>query len=388
MFLRIAAAARRSRSGALVALALATTASACRSPEGRTSLPGAGSASGRPKIAPENVTGVGSSGSPASADESVWVSPEACAAALARGERAQHEPGRVRIGTWNVRWFPDGKPGKKPAEPGLDVAWLACAVAWLDVDVLVVQEFKTHPRAQERTAELLARLDAATGGRWRAELDRCPRPAGQHVGLLFDARRVSASRWQTYASLNPHGEACRDQLRPGFGAYLRFQSGLDLHVAAVHLKSGQKRRDYELRRRSFGGLGAALEHARRSVPDDDFLFAGDFNSMGCARCSPPIAADSELTQIDQELTARGAALRRVAGDPGFSHCFGARPTLLDFFVAASLTELPAARNATVYGPCAAQRCQRLDPQRTRNAFAERLSDHCPVVVELDARDKD
>lgn len=369
------------RGGCVVVLALlALVAASCRGSERRASPP--------PPAAGSGVAPVLFAPRAAATAASPWASPEQCAQALANGARAPREPGRVRIGTWNVRWFPDGRPGKKPAPHGIDVAWLACAIAWLDVDALAVQEFKTHAAARERTAELLSRLDAATGGRWTAQLDPCPNAAGQHVGLLFDARRVTATGWQTYASLNPHGEACRDQLRPGFGAYLRFQSGLDLHVVSVHLKSGQKHRDYALRRRSFAGLGAALRQAQLSVADEDVLFAGDFNSMGCERCSPAITSEAELTDIDRELAAGSPPLRRLVGNPGCSHYFGRRATLLDFFVAASLSELATTRSATVYGPCAALSCQPRERERGPSAFAARLSDHCPVVIDLDAADKD
>lgn len=374
----------------ILALVLFAELGACRGGEPRTSVPASGGSVG-PGRSARGAPAARASG-PGIQDPvpqlSPWLSPEACASALARGERARRARETVRIGTWNIRWFPDGKPGKKPAAEGLDVPWLACAIAWLDLDVLVVQEFKAHERARARTAELVRRLDAATGGRWATELDPCPHPAGQHVGLLFDARRVTASGWQTYASLNPHGEACRDQLRPGFGAYLRFQDGPDLHLVAVHWKSGQKRRDFALRRSSFAGLDAAFAQAQESVPDADVLFAGDFNSMGCARCSPRISAEAELTHVDQDLSALRTPLRRHADEPACSHYFGVRSTLLDFFVAASLDELPATRTATVYGPCADHDCGSLARGQTPSAFARRLSDHCPVVIELDARDKD
>ncbi|HMJ10194.1 MAG TPA: hypothetical protein VK524_02255 [Polyangiaceae bacterium] len=319
---------------------------------------------------------------------SPWSSAEACASALRRGERARRGAGRARIGTWNIRWFPDGRPGKRASRAALDVSWIACAIAWLDVDVLVVQEFKTLPRARERTAEILQQLDRFTGGRWHAEFDSCPRPAGQHVGLFFNARRVTAQSFRLYGSINPHGEACRDQLRPGFGAYLRFEGGLDLHLTAVHLKSGPKRRDFELRRRSFAGLGAALASSQASRADADVLFAGDFNSMGCSKCSPRVSARDELAHVDGELSSLNPPLRRIASGRECSHYFGTRPTLLDFFVAASLAELPEDRAAEVYGPCADFACENLDRDRAPSAFSAALSDHCPVVIELDEQDKD
>lgn len=316
-------------------------------------------------------------------DESPWSSPEACRAGLtARRARA---PGTARIGTWNVRWFPDGAPGKRPLpDAATDLQWLACAIALLDVDVLAVQEFKTHPAAIAATAQLTAALDRHAGGRWRAAFDDCANVTGQHVGLLYDAARVSARGFTIYGGLNPHGVACQDQLRPGFGAHFRFPGGLDLHVISVHLKSGGERRSLTLRQRSVTALSGAVSEARAVVADEDVVFAGDFNTMGCASCSPPVSAAEELEELRRRLD--GPGLRAVAPSVGCTEYFRGRGALLDHFVVAgALAELPAGATAEVSGVCGAVACA---PGRSRSLAEERLSDHCPLVLSLVDRDRD
>jgi endonuclease/exonuclease/phosphatase family metal-dependent hydrolase len=319
---------------------------------------------------------------------SPWESRAACEAALARGDKLPRHAGTARIGSWNIRWFPDGKPGHRSAEEGTDVRWLACAIAWLDVDVLAVQEIKTDANAKRALAELSSVLDEHTGGRWSAELDRCPNEGGQHVGVLYDAKKARLGPVVTLASLNPHSEACKDQLRPGLGAHFTFRGGLDLHVVSVHAKSGQERRSLELRAKSLAGIARALTVLRGSEPDDDVLFAGDFNTMGCSKCSPRVSAQSELDSIDRVLAALPTPFRRVLADASCSELSGHRSALLDhFLVPKAMTELDASARSLVSGPCARSSCK-AGAGHLADAAVRRLSDHCPVVIDLRDRDED
>jgi endonuclease/exonuclease/phosphatase family metal-dependent hydrolase len=316
-----------------------------------------------------------------------FSSRAACEKALAAGRRLPLAPDRVRLGSWNLHWFPDGKPGRKVERSTTDLSWLACAIAWLSVDVLAVQEVKAHASAEQRARELTAELDRLTGGKWRLVLDDCPAAPSQHVGFLFNEARASFVHGRTFAALNPHGEACKDQLRPGYGAYFRFPGGLDLHVVSVHLKSGGERRSFELRERSLRSLKDVYAQARAVEPDQDLLFLGDFNSMGCAHCSPAITPRSELERLSKSIAPAG--LRHVPAEPGCSHYFSGQGTLLDLAVISSVTaELPRAERVRVSGVCGALECRKLSAGRRRPAALEALSDHCPILLDLTDRDLD
>ncbi len=310
----------------------------------------------------------------ASAELSPWASKDACLRAVQanRGER-----GNARVGTWNVRWYPDGGPGKKAATPGTDVAWLACAIALLDVDVLAVQEFKTLPRARAHTEELTRELARLTGGRWKAEFDSCPNEATQHVGLLWNEARAKASDQRTYGELNPHGEPCKDSLRPGFGAHFRFANGGSAYVVSVHFKSGTERRSHELRRASFQALEAVRRRASSVAPHAPLVVAGDFNTMGCSRCSPSISAEEERGSFGALLEQ--ADLAWVPSDLGCTGYYRRRGTLLDGF---ALSKGRASSGpAQVSGYCQALSCAK-DSGAQAPSAREALSDHCPVVLEL------
>lgn len=322
------------------------------------------------------------SAAPAAPSSGVSSGNAACQRRLR--SRPPRRAGVARIGSWNVAWFPDGRPGKQRAAAGTDIGWLACTIAELGVDVLAVQEFKAHPAARAALGELLAELGRLTGGRWQAELDRCGSDAGQHVGILYDERRVRANGWYTYASINPHGEACKNQLRPGFGGYLEFPGGLDLHLISVHLKSGPKRRSYELRRRSIEGIAALYSQAQAAETDTDVVIAGDLNTMGCRHCSPKVEAEAEIRGLDGQLRKLG--FRRVPGDLGCTEYYKGHGGTLDHFLASiGMRELGSGERASVGGYCAEASCRKLEERHMPAAY-DRLSDHCPIVLEV--RDSD
>ena len=71
-----------------------------------------------------------------------------------------------------------------------------------------------------------------------------------------------------------------------------------------------------------------------------------------------------------------------------SHYYRGDPSALDHLVVTQgMDELPAGARVEVHGPCAALGCQRIARSESLQAFA-RLSDHCPLVIELLPEDRD
>ncbi len=316
--------------------------------------------------------------------DSPWASREACLRALPRGG-AVRESGVARIGAWNLHWFPDGKPGDKPSDVGADIAWLACTIAWMRIDVLALEEIKRPPRGEQGLVELRAELDGLTGGRWQTLLDDCPRASSQHVGFLYDAKRVKLGGSATVASLNPRGAACEGQLRPGLAGYFSFPGGLDVSVIAAHLKSGADERGLEERRRSFDAFRVAVAEQSQRTADRDVLLLGDMNTMGCESCAPVVSPAAELTRADALLKGFSPPITRLAATPACSHHYAGRSVLLDWAAKSDLGELPSERHLTVSGVCAELGCDELSD---RFPAQERLSDHCPIWLDVKDEDQD
>jgi endonuclease/exonuclease/phosphatase family metal-dependent hydrolase len=307
-------------------------------------------------------------------------SPEACAKL---GE-SPPQGNRVRIVSWNVRWFPDGVRTPRGTRAGTDVEWLACALAAASPDLVLLQEVKSGVRTERALSQLTAGLNRR-GGDWVFALDDCGAKGRQQLAFLFDRARTLAKNVRTVGALNPTGKACK-HVRPGLAGYFRFAGGLDLHVFNVHLKSGTEPRSHEMRRVSLASLAPVMEEAQRLAPDPDVLIGGDFNSMGCEGCAPPVSDAAELRQLDDE--AQEAGLERITNAEGCSHFYEGQAGLLDHFLRSTrLTELPAAARVRSLGACRADTCA-LERVRGRSSAQRRLSDHCPILLDLIDVDRD
>lgn len=309
---------------------------------------------------------------------SPFESREACEAVLtARSKQRPATP--HRIASWNIRWFPDGA-ARGPGKHATDLDWLACTIVALDVQVVAVQEIVQHVRGRAALLDLLDRLDARTAGKWQHALDDCPGSGRQHVGFLWDAARVRVTGAEAVAALNPGDHACGKNLRPGYGVHARFADGVDVHLVVVHLDSGTTARDHGNRAASLSRLALAASELTREG-DPDILVLGDFNTMGCKDCEPEVDAAADVAALD--ASAAAADMKRLDADVLCTAYHGSRPALLDHVLARGPGVLAPDARVTVDGACRDLGCR---PRRRgeRPASLERLSDHCPLVVELPA----
>lgn len=319
----------------------------------------------------------------------VFRDAASCAEALARGEHLARESGQVRIATWNVRWFPDGGPGKQPkAGQGTDIAWLACAIAWLDPAVLVLEEVKRTPHAVAAANDLLARLHAHTGTTWELVVDDCGDPLKQHIAIVYrtDAVRSSGvvTRGELDPTIAPHGTAsCPGRLRPGLSAYfVSKKGGVDFHVVGVHLDSGKAKRDYDDRVAAVQRMGPLKEALRATAPDEDIIVLGDFNIMGASEAH--VTAAAERGQLGASASRLG--YRLASADLPCSEYYRDRATALDHVLVSTTMREARASVARASGACAALACKKLDALWV-TALAD-LSDHCPVYIDIEDADLD
>ncbi|MCC7542407.1 MAG: endonuclease/exonuclease/phosphatase family protein [Deltaproteobacteria bacterium] len=356
------------------------------------------------------VTRVGGPGTavpptPAPSTASPWTSPEACAA-LTRAMPARPADDPIRVGSWNLRWFPDGSPGRTSTRvQPTNVEWLACTIAAMRLDVLAVQEVLQNESGRRGLARLIEQLDRHTGGQWQQALDGCAGDGFLHVGLLWNRRRVEASQLAVIGVINPRGSigpdgvdrpaagpsggACVGGLRPAMRAYFRRTGGgADFAMLAVHLDSGTEQRDYDNRRRSVAAIARLFGEVDPGREDDDVIVAGDFNTMGCADCSPRVSAEEEVALLERELGSPRRPFRRARAS-GCTQRSSRGPARLDHVFATSwmreLLDSPAPR---VDGYCALGEAPGTCGPRSPARAETELSDHCPVVVAVRPTDDD
>lgn len=318
--------------------------------------------------------GQGDPAVPTSVD-GIWHSAEACHAG-ATAPRGVHT---ARVASWNIRWFPDGTfRNEVSQDQATDVEWLACTIARMNVDVIAVQEFKGHERAQEASSRLLRLLDAHTGGSWKLALEECMHDNQPRVGYLFDESRAQLSELEIIDAINPSGKGCEGGLDPGLAATFTFPGGLDVRLLNVHLKSGIEESDVEDRRVSYGAIAQTIADSRSRWRDDDILVLGDFNTNG----GPGLTAEEEIRRLDQVLAPTGHGLLEL--DAPCTEYWGSEPWTLDHVAAPKAMLELAARRVEVLGFCAKGCGAGTD---LLPAYL-RLSDHCPLVVELDDLDAD
>jgi endonuclease/exonuclease/phosphatase family metal-dependent hydrolase len=323
-----------------------------------------------------------------SAERTVWTSPQGCQQVVGDGGRmVPTDPATLRVGTWNVRWFPRGCPSNEACpEQATDVSWLASTIAWMHVDVLALQEILATPDAEFSLNALRSELDRLGGGSWQVDLQDCGESSTQHVGFLWKGARVAllqlADAWELNgAATNPTINACTGNLRPGRYVLAKTPTGVDFHLHSVHFDAGRAGRDYDHRRQATQRISQIRVGNTPILDlDRDVLVLGDYNTMG--RDAPPVSAQEELTVFNGDLAPR---FRRLAMTPHWTEYFEGKGGALDHVVVSTGMQ-EAAASARVTGCCALAGCA--DLTGAMPAAAERLSDHCPVVVDIQDRDLD
>lgn len=316
-------------------------------------------------------------------DSTAWTSRSDCEELLAKRSPESRPP---RVGSWNVRYFPDSVEGEQTdADKATDVAWVACAIASLDVDVLAVQEFKNSEAGLAKQQELLEQLNALTGGEWRLELDQCVPTGVQHPGFLFDTTRVHGEAFREIPSLNPD-PVCSNEISPGFAGYFSIEGGPDFHMVAVHGATGASPESLDKRALIAAALEPVSNDAFAVEPDTDIVFAGDFNSVGCESCDPVVSNEDENATLKQTVAGFDPSLTLLPTSEECTRVADDMPHIDHVLVAADMAEVPADSVVHVGGICQEISCDR-QVNWLEDAY-DRLSDHCPLILDLAADDDD
>lgn len=223
-------------------------------------------------------------------------------------------------------------------------------------------------------------LGLTGGGPWHVELQGCGAQGNQHVGFLWNMGRLTVSDltdvWQRNGAATGPAQPCAGNLRPGYHARVRTVApgGPSFHTITVHLDSGRGAGDFSHRQTSLARIGDAVAPIRAT--DADVLILGDFNTMGTdggATAAQEIAA--------MTTTVAGAQFDRLPVSHQCTEYFNGEGGWLDHVLVATAMAEVSVRSATVTGYCALANCANLtDPMP---AGYQRLSDYCPIVLEVD-----
>lgn len=295
----------------------------------------------------------------------------------------------LRIATWNIRWFPHGSPKDKRVDHvhPTDIEWLACTLAWMNVDLFTIQESLATHEAKAAWRTVTDQLRRDTGAEWRWYLQPCGNPDEHHIGFLWNSNRVTLSQfdvlWEFNVKARSPGEPCAGGLRPGL--YARVQSaradGADFHLIGLHLKSGPTVFAVEDRHNALNRIDRAVAPLLKE--DEDVVIVGDFNTMGAGDWH---SRDAELKNVIRLVGKENPGFEDVSIAPSCTHYFRGRGGRLDHILIASGMEEAAHPVGQVSGYCAMENCRRIRgdyPSAYRH-----LSDHCPVIFQVQDRDRD
>ncbi len=323
-------------------------------------------------------------------EQAVWRSKEQCQATVKAGLRmVEASAETIRIATWNLRWFPVGSAQDQPegsAEP-TDIEWVICAIRWMHLDLLAVQESLATPAASQAWEFIIKELSTQTGDTWRWYRQPCGRQDDHHIGLLWNDSRVALSQfdslWEFNAKAENGSRPCTYGLRPG--QYARVQSrasnGADFHLIAVHLKSGPTVFALEERQKAFNRIDKAVAPFLKQ--DQDVVILGDFNTMGAGDRQSQL---SELKYLRRFVAKEQPGFSDLEVHPQCSHYYRGRAGQLDHVLVTQDMKEVDVNSVQVTGYCALAGCQRI--RGDYPSAYRRLSDHCPLVAEIANHDDD
>jgi hypothetical protein len=185
--------------------------------------------------------------------------------------------------------------------------------------------------------------------------------------------------------LNPD-PVCSNQASPGFGGYFSIASGPDFHLIAIHGETGAGQPSFEKRAVTTAALESAAAEAYAINPDRDLIFAGDFNTVGCDSCDPVLSNEDEIAKLAESVAAFDPSLTLLPKTEDCTRVASDMPNIDHVIAVGDMAEIPQGSQVHVAGICEEISCDR-QVNWLEDAY-DRLSDHCPLVLDLAEQDDD
>lgn len=323
----------------------------------------------------------------------IWSSEKGCKSiTYGKKELLAKEKNVIRLGTWNIRWFPDGSM-KPRSKKNTNLNWLACTITWMNLDILAVQEFRLTPKARKALDNLIRQLNTNTGGNWAYDIQPCGKNKyKQHSGFIWNKKRLLLSSPAYLWEFNPYAtaqrEMCKNNLRPGRYAYIKSNKpgGVDFHIITVHQDSGPDKQSMQRREKVLHRIDQAV--APFLGKDSDIIILGDFNTMGTSRMTDR----EEIERMYDIVSAETPGFRHLDIDAGCTEYFDDRTIgamhagwLDHILVSKTMSEIKDT-TARVFGYCILKNCENFKGRKPEGYL--NLSDHCPIVFDIKDVDDD
>lgn len=309
---------------------------------------------------------------------------EGCEKAIRQSVHSRSTEQSIRVGNWNIRRFPHNSANDSKAPTNTDVDWVACAITWLDADVMALEEIQTDPdgsRGQQRLLEALKRFSKRD---YALALDECPNRDISHVGILYDKSRLRVERSKPLNELLVGEKECSDNVHPGVTALITDRSGLKFLFVALHLAAHDDTKNFERRQKQFEALKRAVETTRNKELPLPVIATGDFNTIGCAECDDKTDPKDEIKKWSSAFASARVPSELISPQEQCSAYRGTEPMLFDHFLVTKdvpVVQSPDGHRAEAQGICRITKCEKID-HKTMPAYEQRLSDHCPILMTL------
>ena len=250
----------------------------------------------------------------------------------------------IRVVTWNLEWFPGGKPSATQKEKNDHFLEVAAILPQLGADVIVLQEVR-NAQAAEDLAKVLPGFSAHVTSTFKDPFTR--QTGEQQISILsrLPADGAWAEAWKKGWANAPRGYA-----------YARLKVGRRfLHVYGLHLKSNIGNPASNTGKRE-DAAEQLVGHIKETIPNDGMVVVtGDFNT---SREQAALFPDSTLSKIEAA---------------GFFWCFEGIP-LQDRITIPGKGRYPDATFDHIY--------TRNLGRPVARVLNTKGSDHRPVVVDL------
>lgn len=277
---------------------------------------------------------------------------------------------QITIGAYNIRNF----DYDQRYHIATNKNELSLLLRSLNVDVLSVEEINNTARWHEFVAMSMPGYGTA--------VSQCGGDHGQHLGFLFNTRKVELLGFSEDLSISaPGGQGgCNSGSRPlAIGLFQIKATKQKFFGLTAHLKSGSDSSALAKREKQYQVIKRIINDLRNSTGVQDFYLAGDLNTTEYIRRGNDYKqlnkVVAELGMVNLTANLGCSAYWWGGTDDGIEN-----PTLLDHIIATPGL-IKTRVNTQVHAHCRAVSCRQVPQSQLGISYAS-VSDHCPVTANI------